>query len=212
MRPITKPSKRSPPTRRGPAFRASRLGPRTGGRRLAAERLEQRLPLAIDIVQTTGEEYFFIDTEQGRKLTSEYAGYAITNGNGQTYDNVWVRAYDFNGGVVRLGSQEDGYYFLGRLDPCETDHVWFYLSALTGTAVDQSHTITVYDGDPREGGLPITGATQSFTIDLVQQTIEASSTKIFTIQSGPTAQTRTDELLFHSLLQTSSNPFTAVST
>ncbi|MGA1346444.1 MAG: hypothetical protein ACO35E_10805 [Ilumatobacteraceae bacterium] len=219
----------------------------------------------MDIAQTTGDEFFFIDTEQGRMLTSEYAGYAITNDNPDAYDDVWVRAYDFSGGVVRLGTHEDGYYRLGRLDPGETDFAWFYLSALAGTADDQSHTITVYEGDPREGGVAIMGATRSFTIDMVQQTIEASSNKIFsvsydtatpelggtismtvtgnigqaggdsalftpaskdawradvfeletmtiTIESGPNAQTRTDELLFPALSPTSDNPFTAVYT
>jgi len=257
MSPLTKTRKAATRPAHDPTSR------RGGG--LAAERLERRLALAVDITRTTGDEFFFIDTEQGRMLTSEYAGYAITNGNAEAYDDVWVRAYDFTGGVVGLGSFEDGYYSLGRLDPGETDHAWFYFFALTGTTDDQGHTITVYEGDPRQGGAVIPGAMRSFTIDMVQQTIEASSNKIFsvtydttapelggtiamtvtgnigqaggdsalftpaskdgwradafeletmtiTIESGPNAQTRTDQLLFPALLQTSDNPFTAIYT
>jgi uncharacterized repeat protein (TIGR01451 family) len=159
------------------AERLSRRGSMPFGR---AESLERRLALTVDVAQITGNGFFFVDTGQGRLLDSEYSGYSITNNDPVTYADVWVQAHDFTGGVIDLSPNEDGVYHLGQLDPGEVDRAWFYLSAAGGSLTPQSHQISVYEGDPREGGTLISGPA-SFTFDQVEETIEASSNKVFTV-------------------------------
>ncbi|MFM7138395.1 MAG: DUF11 domain-containing protein, partial [Planctomycetota bacterium] len=168
---------------RGPA---NRLAKRLQRRRRApvvgaAEGLERRLALAVDVTPITGNGFFFVDTGQGRVLDSEYSGYAITNNNAVTYADVWVQAHDFTGGVLNLSPNEDGVYHLGQLDPGETDRAWFYLTATGSTTTPQSHVISVYNGDPRDGGTLIPGATAPVTFNRVAQTIEASANKVFSV-------------------------------
>ena len=191
----TAPEARSPLAEAEPAA----IRPGVGGRRLtsrfdkrlqrrrrapvvgAAESLERRLALAVDIAPITGNGFFFVDTGQGRTLDSEYSGYAITNNDPVTYADAWVQAHDFTGGVLNLSPNEDGVYHLGQLDPGETDRAWFYLTATGASLTPQSYVISVYNGDPREGGTLIPGATQSVIVNRVEETIEASSNKVFSV-------------------------------
>ena len=142
-----------------------------------AERLERRDLLTIDFVRTT-PDLFFIDTGQGRKLSCEYEQIRITNNDPVAYNDLWVKANGFTGGVVGLAPNEDGIYQLGALGVGQSDDAYFYLSAQTATNVLQQHTVTVFDGDPREGGVPIPGAAATFGFTKVLQTIEASSNQV----------------------------------
>ncbi|MFM8415317.1 MAG: FG-GAP-like repeat-containing protein [Planctomycetota bacterium] len=188
----TAPAARSPlaeaePVRSRRGSGKNRIAERPARRRRAgrgigsAENLERRLALAVDIAPITGNGFFFVDTGQGRTLDSEYSGYAITNNNPVTYADVWVQAHDFTGGVLNLSPNEDGVYHLGQLDPGETDRAWFYLTATGASVVPQSHVISVYDGDPREGGTLIPGATETVTFNRVEESIEASANKVFSV-------------------------------
>jgi uncharacterized repeat protein (TIGR01451 family) len=153
-----------------------------------AERLERRDLLAIDFVRTT-PDLFFIDTGQGRLLSCEYEQVRITNNDPVAYDDLWVKASNFTGGVVGLAPNEDGIYNLGALGVGQSDDAYFYLSAQTATSVLQQHTVTVYDGDPREGGTPISGASANFGFRKVLQTIEASSNQVNSVSYDTTSPT-----------------------
>ena len=151
-----------------------------------AERLERRDLLAIDFARLT-PGLFFVDTGQGRELTSEYEQIRITNNDAVNYDDLWVKADGFTGGVVGLSTNEDGIYHQGALNAGNSDDAYFYLAAQTATNVLQQHTVTVYDGDPREGGLTIAGASTTFNFTAVTQTIEASSNKVLSVSYDTTA-------------------------
>ena len=160
---------------------ASRRRPRFLGE---AERLERRDLLAVDIAKLTPDT-FFINTDN-RTITGEYEAIQITNNTGSPIADLWAQATDFTGGVVSLGTNEDGYYQVGALANGQSDIAYFYLRASAGTTVDQTHTIRLFSGDPREGGTPLedpvgSPVTATSTFFDVLQTIEASSNKIFTV-------------------------------
>jgi uncharacterized repeat protein (TIGR01451 family) len=149
-----------------------------------AERLERRDLMAVDIVKLTPDTFFI--NNDNRTITSEYEAIKITNNSGTNFADVWAKADTFTGGVVSLGTNEDGYYQIGALAAGASDIAYFYLRADAGTSVDQTHKIRLYEGDPRTGGVPIedpvgTPVTAESTFFDVYQTLETSSNKIFSV-------------------------------
>ncbi len=151
------------------------------------ERLESRLPLAITGVVRTTPDDFFIDT--GRGFDSGYTAYTIeSDGLGPAVD-VWVRAANFSAGTVGFGpgiNNEDGKYRVGTLDGGVTSGTaYLYFTASGPTATPQTYDIEVWNGDPDDGGTQIGGATTTFTIDSVQETIAAEPNKIDAVSFSP---------------------------
>lgn len=123
----------------------------------AAERLERRDLLAVDVVRTSENLRFVIDLEQGKEVYGEYQTYKVTNNTAAPLTNVWVRATDFRTpdpltpSKVNLGAGEDGLYFLGNLAVGESKTAFLYYTATEYSLTEtdpQIYTIEVWDQKP----------------------------------------------------------------
>ncbi len=122
----------------------------------------------------------YIDTGISPQLTGSYAGYAITNGGAPLAD-AWAGLGSFAGGVVSLAAAEDGLFHIGPLGTGETAYAYFYLTAGSETATDQTHTLALYEGRP-DVGAAICDDAYSLT---TAETIKASANKVDTVIAGP---------------------------
>jgi hypothetical protein len=71
----------------------------------------------------------YIDTGISPSLMGFYVAYEITN-NFTSYEDLWVRAQSFTGGLVSLGSGEDGIPRVGSLANGAATTVYFCLTAI----------------------------------------------------------------------------------
>ncbi len=134
---------------------------------------------AFTITRTSSPKFY---TDIGKNMQGMYVSYQITNNGGTSYTDVWVGADTFTGGFVSLAPGEDGLIQLGAMAPGQTKTAFFYLQTSGNTAIDQSHTIRVYNGKPPTGS-QVDSA--SFTFTDVEDTIQANANKITTTVSGP---------------------------
>jgi len=134
---------------------------------------------AFTITRTSSPKFY---TDIGKGIQGMYVSYQITNNSGTNYADVWVGADTFTGGVVSLANGEDGLVQLGAMAAGQTKTAYFYLRTTANTAVDQSHTIRVYNGKPPTGTQVDSGV---FTFTDVEDTIQANANKITTTVSGP---------------------------
>jgi uncharacterized repeat protein (TIGR01451 family) len=141
------------------------------------------LPARAIIITRTSITNFYTDISGSPSRRCNYVSYTINNNDGVAYSQVWVTASSFSGGVVGLGPTEDGVMNIGSLAAGETKGAFFYLCANTATTVDQSHTITVYNGLPSFG---VSIGSASFTLFNVEDTIQANANKVTTVVTGPT--------------------------
>jgi uncharacterized repeat protein (TIGR01451 family) len=134
---------------------------------------------AINIVCTSGDQ-FYIDASDN--LSGRYVSYQITNTGPANYDDIWVEIGNFTGGVVSLAPNETNLYHLESLTVGATKTAFFYLQASNVTLFPQSHTISVYEGQPPSGTL-LTSATFSFL--WVGSSISSGSNRITSITVEP---------------------------
>jgi hypothetical protein len=134
---------------------------------------------AINIDCTSGNQ-FYIDANAN--LLGRYVSYQITNTGPEAYDNIWVEIGNFTGGVVSLAPNETNLYSIDSLPVGSTKTAFFYIQAGSVTSTPQSHTISVYNGQPPSGTLL---ASSIFTFSSVGPSISAASNKIVTISWAP---------------------------
>jgi uncharacterized repeat protein (TIGR01451 family) len=128
---------------------------------------------------------FYIDSGVSPSPLGMYVGYKITNNSGAAYSDLWVKLENFTGGIIGLGTNEDGIVHVGYLASGDTTTVYVYLKA-TGapsntTSAVQKHTVSLYPSRPN-----LTTATCGDEFSLVtEQTIQANSNKVDGVVSGP---------------------------
>jgi hypothetical protein len=88
--------------------------------------------------------------------------------------------------VVSLASNETNLYYLDSLPAGTTETAFFYIQASGTTSTPQSHTVSVYEGEPPSG---VFISSASFTFTSVGSSVSAASSKVTTIVSGPTPPT-----------------------
>jgi uncharacterized repeat protein (TIGR01451 family) len=155
-----------------------------------AEPLEHRALMAIDSVDFRSPNEFFIDASKGPLVNSEYASYKI-NYSSATYADVWVKLTNDIGDVVHRGLYEDGLYNVGPISGTGSAMAYLYFTADATTAVPQTHTITVYDGNPDDPNVTATviSGPRNFTFNAVYDVISANDSKILTATVSPAAPT-----------------------
>jgi gliding motility-associated-like protein/uncharacterized repeat protein (TIGR01451 family) len=134
---------------------------------------------AISITRTSGAN-MYVDIAQG--VNSAYVSYIITNDDAVAYSDVWVSIGSFSGGIITRNTREDGYFHIGAMAVNATSPAFFYITATAVTTVDQSHTITVYNGYPGVGA-SLGSASQTIT-DIIDSQA-ASANQVNTIVTGP---------------------------
>lgn len=127
-------------------------------------------------VARTSAADFFINNTPTPALVSAYASYLITNNDGVTHNNIWVKIGSFTGGVVSLDDAAAYKYQIGQMNNGDAKPAFFYLTASGQTTTAQSHDIQVYDGDPDFGGTLLT--TNTFTLTTVQKLISSAANTI----------------------------------
>src|SRR5262245_24407982 len=154
------------------------------------EELESRtVPTTIT---RTSTPIFYNDftPSSGATLTSAYASYQITNTDGVNYADVWVSIGNFTAAsgqpVVTLGTNAIDKINLGPLANGQTKTAFFYLGSNAVTTVNQTHTVSVFNGPPTSGSL-LTSRDFSFTS--VQDTIKANSNKVTSVVVSPSTPT-----------------------
>src|SRR5262245_11418547 len=156
--------------------------------RLWLEELESRT-VPTTITRTSAPIFFndFTPTS-GPPLTSEYASYQITNNDGVDYADVWVTIGNFSAAsgqpVVTLGANAVGAINLGALANGQTKTAFFYLGSNANTTVNQTHTVSVFNGPPTSGNLL---TSQNFSLTAVLDAIDASSNKVTSVTINPSS-------------------------
>jgi uncharacterized repeat protein (TIGR01451 family) len=128
---------------------------------------------------------FYIDSSPPSPL-GMYVGYKITNNTGVAYSDLWVKLENFTGGVIGLGTNEDGIVHVGYLASGQTTTVYVYLKATgapTGNANStiQKHTVSLYSSLPN---LATSLCGDEFSL-VTEQTIQAQPNKVDSVISGP---------------------------
>lgn len=129
---------------------------------------------------------FYIDSSATPKYDSQYAGYTVRNGTSPR-SNVWIKLSGFTGGIVTLGTNELDRQPIGTLAPSAVATNYFVVKASGPTTTVQTHTITLYTGDPSTGGTEICNRTFSYV--RVTETIKAASNKITSVSASATNAT-----------------------
>jgi len=142
--------------------------------------LAQGASAAVSIVCSSGDQ-FYVDAADN--LMARYVSYQITNTGPTDYYDVWVEIGGFTGGVVSLATNETSLCHFDSLPVGTTETAFFYLQASGASSVPQSHTISVYAGEPPSGTLI---SSMSFTFESIGSSVSAASSKVTTIVSGPT--------------------------
>lgn len=135
-------------------------------------------PTGFTVARTSAAD-FFVDTTITPKLLSSYTAYLITNTSGNPQNDVYVKIGNFTGtgNVISLGAGASNKYKIGNMANGASSPAFFYLTATGATANVQNHDISVYLGDPDNGGV-IQGTAQTFGLTTVQDTIKAAANKI----------------------------------
>jgi len=125
------------------------------------EQLEDRDLLSVSVERTSLNLRFSIDNKNPDRPDSEYQTFAVTNNEVAALNNVWVQVTVADPDQsVQLAPNEDGLYFLGNLDPGETDtaFIYFYGKVVTAIPDPQPFEIKVWkDGEPGTGTeVPVT--------------------------------------------------------
>ena len=112
-----------------------------------------------------------------------YIGYTVTPAS--DVDNLWVGLSDFTGGLVGLAPTQSQFLASGPTSGgvAKTSYFLSQTTATATTATPQSHTVTVYEGNPNKiGAVALCSATNTFTG--VEDTITANSNKVDNIVSS----------------------------
>ena len=170
--------------------RRRKLQPAKPRARLWLEELESRtVPTTIT---RTSAAIFYNDfsPSHGSPLTSAYAAYQVTNTDGVNYADVWATIGNFTAAsgqpVVTLATNAASAIDLGPLANGQTKTAFFYLASNATTTVNQTHTVSVFNGPPTSGALL---TSQNFSFVAVLNTINASSNKVNSVVVSPSSPT-----------------------
>jgi uncharacterized repeat protein (TIGR02543 family) len=125
-------------------------------------------------------EVFYIDTGVTPRLDAAYVGYKIRTSSAKS--NLWVKLSSFSGGQITLANANDELQQIPTLAAgAGNEKTAFFLLKASGTATttNQTHTMTLYEGNPNRGGTSV--YTCDFAFDEIQETIKASANKVQTI-------------------------------
>lgn len=125
-------------------------------------------------------EVFYIDTGVTPRLDAAYVGYKIRTSSAKS--NLWVKLSSFTGGQITLANSNDELQQIPTLAAgAGNEKTAFFLLKASGTATttNQTHTMTLYEGNPNRGGTSV--YTCDFAFDEIQETIKASANKVQTI-------------------------------
>ena len=126
-------------------------------------------------------QVFYIDSGVTPRIDAAYVGYNIQTSADKT--NIWVKLSNFTGGQVTLANGDTS--SLQQISSitsgvANAKTAYFLLKASgTTSASAQTHTVTVYDGNPNRGGTQLYTCDFSFTN--VRETIKAAANKVQTI-------------------------------
>jgi uncharacterized repeat protein (TIGR01451 family) len=166
----------------------------TGAILLPVEMMQPQVALAAScsvgtITRISSPSKFYVDTGAAPSPlpTGMYVGYKITNTSGTAYSDLWVKLETFSGGIIGLGTNEDGIVHVGSLASGASTTVYVYLQATgapsSGNSVPQSHTVSLYPTRPDLAAGSVCG--DPFSL-VTEQTIKAVANKITIVVSGPT--------------------------
>ena len=115
-----------------------------------------------------------------------YIGYKVTPSS--NVSDLWVGLSNFTGGVVNLAANQSPYQSNGPVNAGTSINTYFLAAGATPTTATQTHTVTVYNGNPNAGtAIPLCSATNSFT--RVEDTITANSNKVNSITTSSSTGT-----------------------
>jgi len=132
------------------------------------------------VITRTSSPIFYLDTSIVPRLQGMYVSYQVSNNDGTSYPDLWVRIDTFSGGVISLGPNDDGLVHLGPLAPGQTKTAFFFLQASGETLVPQTHAVRVYPTRP-----PATQLTSASFGMTSMETIQANANKVVTVVTGP---------------------------
>lgn len=131
---------------------------------------------------------FYVDSRRG--INASYVAYSITNTGTSTKKNLWVKLSNFaaasGSSVVALANPVDNMQQIPSLAANASHTVYFLVIANKSTTVTQSHTVEVFNADPR---LSSTGAAATgcdYTFKRVDQTIAANANKVTSVSVSTT--------------------------
>ena len=102
-------------------------------------------------IERVSADDFYLDS--GDNITSSYVAYEVTNTSDEDIEDLWVEIGDFAGGNIDLAEGESSQVNLGALASGESTTTFFYLTANGATTIEQSHTVSAYDGNPTAQGI-----------------------------------------------------------
>lgn len=109
---------------------------------------------------------------------ANYIGYKVTPT--AAVKDLWVGLGNFTGGVITLAPNQSAYQASGPVAANTSAVSYFLAKGATVTTSAQSHTVTIYEGNPNAGTATVLcTATNTFT--RVEDTITANSNKVNTI-------------------------------
>lgn len=129
------------------------------------------------------DPHFYVDTSTSPELLAGYAGYTLNAGT-SARSHLWLKLDGFTGGVVGLAPGQPSAQPLPDLASGAASTQYFLLAASGTTTTAQTHTITVYDGQPATG-TPV--CTRTYTYSDVVDTIKALANKVSGITSSADA-------------------------
>jgi len=107
-----------------------------------------------------------------------YLGYKITPA--ASNPNLWVGLSNFTGGVLRLADNQPAVLPSGAVGAGQSTYTYFMAQAPSTTSAAQSHTVTIYDGNPNQPGSTVI-CTMLNTIATVQEASANNSNKVNSI-------------------------------
>lgn len=134
---------------------------------------------AVSITRTSSP-VLYSDMRNG--LSGSYVAYRISTDS--PINDAWARIGNFSGPNIGLAPAETGLYHLGYVG-AGAETVYFYLSTRGASLQSESHTVSVYEGNPSSGAT-LGAATFSMT---QQDTIQSNSNKVTSVITGPTPAT-----------------------
>ena len=178
------------PSREAHCPRQRKSQPAKPRARLWLEELESRTVPTTTTRTSAAIFYNDFSPSSGPGLTSEYAAYQITNTDGVNYADVWATIGNFTAAsgpvAVTLGTNAASAIDLGSLANGQTKTAFFYLGSNATTTINQTHTVSVFNGPPTSGPLL---TSQNFSFAAVLGTINASSNKVNSVVVSPSTPT-----------------------
>jgi uncharacterized repeat protein (TIGR02543 family) len=120
-------------------------------------------------------QVFYIDTGVTPRLDAAYVAYRVTSTTAKS--NLWIELSGFTGGRVSLANSGDYIQQISSIEAGQTHSAFFLLKASgTETTTDQVHSVKLYEGKPRQGGVESYAC--EFTFTDIRETIKASANKV----------------------------------